>query len=104
MSPAARATWVIRAYRCSPKRRAVLILCETSAFARRRQLRELDGAIVADLVHVTGKAHAAVNTELNRHIGSAASAKPPYVNCSGGWSWPGACCGAFKGTIARRKD
>ena len=44
-------------------------LGKTSALARRRQLRELNSNVVADLVHVTGKAHAALNTELNRRIG-----------------------------------
>jgi ABC-type Fe2+-enterobactin transport system substrate-binding protein len=39
------------------------------AQARRRQLRELNSAAVADLVHVTGKSHATLNTELNRRTG-----------------------------------
>jgi len=41
----------------------------SSALARRRQLRELNSAVVGDLVHVTGKAHATLNAELNRRIG-----------------------------------
>jgi superfamily II DNA or RNA helicase len=40
-----------------------------SALARRRQLRELNSAAVVDLVHITGKAHATLNGELNRRIG-----------------------------------
>jgi superfamily II DNA or RNA helicase len=42
---------------------------KTSALARRRQLREQNSAAVADVVHVTGKAHATLNSELNRRIG-----------------------------------
>jgi hypothetical protein len=40
-----------------------------SALARRRHLRELNSAVVADLVHVTGKSHATLNAELNRRTG-----------------------------------
>jgi hypothetical protein len=42
---------------------------KTSALARRRQLREQNSAVVADLVHVTGKSHATLNSELNRRSG-----------------------------------
>jgi superfamily II DNA or RNA helicase len=41
----------------------------TSALARRRQLRELNSAIVDDLVHIMGKPHASLNADLNRRIG-----------------------------------
>jgi len=40
-----------------------------SALARRRQLREQNSAVIADLVHVTGKSHATLNAELNRRSG-----------------------------------
>jgi superfamily II DNA or RNA helicase len=42
---------------------------KTSALARRRQLREQNSAVIADLVHVTGKSHATLNAELNRRSG-----------------------------------
>jgi superfamily II DNA or RNA helicase len=42
---------------------------KTSALQRRRQLREQNSAVVADLVHVTGKSHATLNSELNRRSG-----------------------------------
>jgi hypothetical protein len=48
---------------------AVPTLGKTGALTRRRQLRELNSSVVADVVHVTGKAHAALNTELNRRVG-----------------------------------
>lgn len=37
--------------------------------ARRRLLREQNSALVVDLVHMTGKSHATVNSELNRRAG-----------------------------------
>ena len=40
-----------------------------TARARRNQLREQNSAAVADLVHTTGKSHAALNAELNRRAG-----------------------------------
>jgi hypothetical protein len=40
----------------------------TSALARRRRLRELNSEVVRDVVHVTGKTHAQVNTLLNKKI------------------------------------
>lgn len=40
-----------------------------SALARRRQLREANGELVRELVHVTGKSHAELNAELNRKSG-----------------------------------
>jgi len=39
-----------------------------SPAARRRQLREANAAVVADLVHLTGKSHAELNAELNRKV------------------------------------
>jgi hypothetical protein len=42
---------------------------KTSALQRRRQLREQNSTVVADLVHVTGKSHATLNSELNRRSG-----------------------------------
>jgi superfamily II DNA or RNA helicase len=42
---------------------------KTSALQRRRQLREQNSAVVADLAHVTGKSHATLNSELNRRSG-----------------------------------
>ncbi|MES1165142.1 MAG: DEAD/DEAH box helicase family protein, partial [Verrucomicrobiota bacterium] len=40
-----------------------------SALARRRELRDRNSEMVRDLVRLTGKSHADVNTELNRKIG-----------------------------------
>jgi superfamily II DNA or RNA helicase len=40
-----------------------------SALARRRELREANGELVRELVHVTGKSHAELNAELNRKAG-----------------------------------
>ena len=40
-----------------------------SALARRRQLRDANASIVADLVHLTGRSHAELNAELNRRVG-----------------------------------
>jgi superfamily II DNA or RNA helicase len=42
---------------------------KNSALARRRQLREQNAAAVIDLVHLTGRTHAEVNSELNRKVG-----------------------------------
>ncbi|HEX4403999.1 MAG TPA: DEAD/DEAH box helicase [Polyangia bacterium] len=42
---------------------------KTGALARRRQLRELNSEAVRDLVHLTGKTHAELNSELNRKVG-----------------------------------
>jgi superfamily II DNA or RNA helicase len=42
---------------------------KTGALARRRQLRELNSEAVRDLVHLTGKSHAELNSELNRKVG-----------------------------------
>ncbi len=42
---------------------------KTSALARRRQLREQNASAVVDLVHMTGRTHAEVNSELNRKVG-----------------------------------
>jgi superfamily II DNA or RNA helicase len=42
---------------------------KTSALARRRALREANSEAVRDLVHLTGRAHADVNAELNRKVG-----------------------------------
>ena len=42
---------------------------KTSALARRRALRESNSEAVRDLVHLTGRAHADLNAELNRKIG-----------------------------------
>ena len=42
---------------------------KNGALARRRQLRELNSEAVRDLVHLTGKTHAELNSELNRRIG-----------------------------------
>jgi hypothetical protein len=41
---------------------------KVSALVRRRQLRELNAAIVVDLVHLTGRSHAELNAELNRRV------------------------------------
>jgi superfamily II DNA or RNA helicase len=42
---------------------------KTSALARRRELREQNASTVIDLVHLTGRTHADVNSELNRKVG-----------------------------------
>jgi superfamily II DNA or RNA helicase len=42
---------------------------KNSALARRRQLREQNAAAVIDLVHLTGRTHAEINSELNRKVG-----------------------------------
>jgi superfamily II DNA or RNA helicase len=42
---------------------------KNGALARRRQLREQNAATVVDVVHLTGRAHAEVNAELNRKLG-----------------------------------
>ncbi|HVZ75647.1 MAG TPA: DEAD/DEAH box helicase family protein [Polyangia bacterium] len=42
---------------------------KTSALARRRALREGNSDVVRDLVHLTGRSHAEINSELNRKIG-----------------------------------
>jgi hypothetical protein len=48
---------------------APLAAPKTGALARRRQLRELNSEAVRDLVHLTGKTHAELNSELNRKVG-----------------------------------
>ncbi len=41
----------------------------STPLARRRELREANSAVVRELVHDTGKAHAELNSELNRKVG-----------------------------------
>ena len=42
---------------------------KNSALARRRQLREQNAAAVIDLVHLSNRTHAEINSELNRKVG-----------------------------------
>jgi superfamily II DNA or RNA helicase len=42
---------------------------KNSALARRRELRELNSDAVRELVHLTGRNHAELNSELNRKVG-----------------------------------
>jgi len=42
---------------------------KNSMLARRRQLREQNAAAVIDLVHMTGRTHPEINSELNRKVG-----------------------------------
>ncbi len=42
---------------------------KTSALARRRELREQNASAVIDLVHLTRRTHAEINSELNRKVG-----------------------------------